>query len=126
MAAVKPRTKATAAAARVNGRAGGRPRNDYGSAAMRRRREQARRLGQNELLESVKFLMWVRDNPAADTANRVRCAVEILNRFGFPSMAVSAITDASQIFDVPKLFEIGHLAGNGAAVTNGEDDQPGN
>ena len=71
--------------------------NPYGVSALQRARAQARLLGRSATLESVKFLVWVRDNPSAPFTERVKSALAILDRFGFPTTQVTAFEAADEI-----------------------------
>lgn len=123
-----------AAAARINGRRGGRPTNAI-QEMKRKARERAARLLCSETEESILFLKYVRDNPNVPWGERVRCALEMLNRGEVPSKTSSYLgtaTPAGELMDEPpKLVVLGKFGaekvkgdpeGNGSAPhTNGHE-----
>jgi hypothetical protein len=54
--------------------------------------EQARKLLRNEGPKSVKLLATVRDNPRAEDKDRIKAAVELLNRAGMSAVTESHLT----------------------------------
>lgn len=96
------------AAARENGKKGGRPTSALAE-LKRKAREKATKLIAGEQEESVRFLIWIRDNPRCDIRERVRCAIELLNRGEIPAKAITAHGEVTADGDIgaPKLFVIG-------------------
>lgn len=106
-------TNAQRAAARANGRLGGRPTTMLVE-LKRKARERATRIVASQQEESVKFLIYVRDNPNAALNERVRCALELLNRGEMPAKSASyhgvgGIGELDEAFASPKLVVLGRF-----------------
>lgn len=82
-----------AAQARVNGRLGGRP-NSTARARIEAIKKNARALGELSLASSVQFLVAVRDGlvKGCTVADRIRCANDLLDRFGCPRQSETQVT----------------------------------
>jgi len=115
---------AVLAAARANGKLGGRPRADFGPAAIKRARDDARLLGRSEVLASVEFLLWVRDDTSVDLEKRLSCARELLDRYGDPKQAVT-ISVALDVDDVKTLEFVNFKPPDGWNGTRAEAETPG-
>lgn len=96
---------------RRNGHFGGAPT----AAAIEQRRkarEKATRIVSANQEEAVKFLVYVMNNPNAALSERVRCALELLNRGELPAksaayVGVGSTDDLDQMFGTPKLVILG-------------------
>lgn len=121
------RTSRQAQASRLNGALGGRPRNDYGTEARRRNRELARKLLLDAQIESLRFLIYTRDDPNAPRSDRVRCALELLNRGDFPAKSANFVGVGAipEDLEVPKMFVLGKFAGPGGNGSSGNGDGNG-
>lgn len=116
------------AAARRNGVLGGRPTNAL-TDLKRKAREKATKLLCDETEESIKFLVYVRDNPNVAMPERVRCALALLDRGEVPAKGATyhgTATGAGELLEEPpKLVVLGRFAekrgSNGAdPETNGD------
>lgn len=108
---------------------GGRPTNLM-QELRKRAREKASRLLCNETEECIRFLIYVRDNPNVAMPERVRCALELLNRGEVPAKTASYLGTATPAGDLleepPKLVVLGRFpqAPPGAqAETNGRHSE---
>jgi len=91
----------------------------------RRSRERAARMLASEQEESVRFLVWTRDNPNAPLTERIRCALEILSRGELPAknatyMGVGSTEDIDAMFGNPKLVVLGRFTDSKAEVIEPE------
>lgn len=89
------------------GRLGGRPSAKLQSLKSKAR-DEAQALLVTQQLPSLRFLMQVRDDPEVPMRERVRCAVELLDRGTTPAVSASVqgigtLDDMEQRFGVPKL-----------------------
>lgn len=97
----------------------------------RKAREKAQRLVAGQQEESVRFLIYVRDNPNADLRERVRCALELLNRGEMPAKSanyhgVGSASDLDEMFSLPKLVVLGKYDTKDKAPApseGGDDDE---
>ena len=106
-------TPAQRAAARANGQLGGRPTSML-TELKRKAREKATKLVLAQQEESIKFLVYVRDNPNAALNERVRCALELLNRGEMPAKSASfhgigSASEVEEMFSTPKLVVLGQF-----------------
>lgn len=99
------------AAARTNGHFGGAP-NKRLVELRRKSRDKAMRIVASQQEESVRFLVYVRDNPNAPLNERVRCALELLNRGEMPAksasyVGVGGLDELDNALAAPKLVVLG-------------------
>lgn len=104
-------TEAQKAAARENGKLGGRP-----TIALTELRKQAREDAQKLLAamqtRAVKFLAQVMDDESVDVRERVKCATELLDRGEMPRKSanyhgIGEVAELDAIFSTPKLVVMG-------------------
>lgn len=84
-------------------------------------REKSQRLVAGEQETCIKFLIAIRDNKRAPMRERVRCAVELLDRGEMPAKSASfhgfgATDEIGEIFGTPKLFVLEKYGTEKAAV----------
>jgi hypothetical protein len=109
-------------AARWNGHFGGKPTNAM-VALRRRARERATRIVAANQEEAVRFLVYVMNNPNAALSERIRCALELLNRGEMPAKSASFLgvgtsEELDAMFSSPKLVVLGKF-GSDKALESG-------
>lgn len=115
------------AAARENGQLGGRPVKAL-IEMKKRARERATRLLCREQEESVRFLIYMRDNPNVSAPERIRCALEILSRGETPTKNASYLGTAAAggelLDEPPKLVVLGRFKTDEPHTSEGNGHGP--
>jgi len=100
------------ASARRNGHLGGRPTNAL-TELKRKSREKATKLLCAETEESIKFLVFVRDDANVAIEQRIRCALELLTRGEAPPKSANYLGAAGAAGELleepPKLVVLGRF-----------------
>ncbi len=120
------------ASARTNGHFGGAPTKQM-IEVRRKAREKATRIVSANQEEAAKFLVYVMNNPNAPLPERVRCALELLNRGEMPAKSATYVgvgtnEELDKMFGTPKMFVFGKYeteradASSSAVVVTSEGD----
>jgi hypothetical protein len=103
-------TEAQKAAARENGKMGGRPTSTL-TDLRKKAREDAQKLLAAMQTRAVQFLSEVMLDESVDVRERVKCATELLDRGEMPKKSanfhgVGEISEMDAIFSAPKMFVV--------------------
>lgn len=111
------------ASARTNGHFGGAPSKELVE-LRRKSRDRATRIVASKQEEAVLFLVYVMNNPNASVSERVRCAIELLDRGELPKksasyLGVGGIEEMDAVFGSPKLVVLGKYGSEKNGHANG-------